>query len=84
MKDIQQDESIEYRWSFTPKMLMQTKTVHAMPNLSLVPYQTDAGVYTCYANTTSNFTIESQGVKTTLTVLREYKHIFVFHATFLS
>ena len=72
-KDVREDESINYRWTFSSSMQqLQTAKFHIEPNLRLVPHPSDDGVYTCYANTASGFTIESQGVNTTLTVLREY------------
>ena len=78
VEDVHQDENIVYRWSFTPSINQSAKPISAASNLSLVPHETDAGNYTCYANTSSKFTMESQGVTTTLTVLCKHKCIFCF------
>ena len=78
VEDVHEDENIVYRWTFTPSINELAKQVFTSSTLSLVPHETDAGNYTCYANTFSNFTIESQGVNTTLKILCEYKCMFCF------
>ena len=55
-------------------MHKEMETVHAGPNLILVPLESDAGNYTCYADTASGFTLQSEGVTTTLTVSCEHNH----------
>ena len=69
---LRDDKSIIYRWNFS-SIMQKPKTFHTNPILQLVPHPTDDGVYTCYANTDSTFTIESEGGSTALKILRKYK-----------
>ena len=73
LQDIYADDQIEYqyRWSFAPEIGKMNGMNFPGSDLTLVPHYNEAGNYTCYANTSSTYTIESQGNGTTINVLRK-------------
>ena len=69
LDDNQVDEQIVYRWNFTSLMIpLNGKN---FTETTLVPLLSDAGYYTCYANTNNKYTRESQGITTKIAVLRK-------------
>ena len=72
VKNITEEESIQYRWRFTSEMNETIDTTYYGSEVSLVPHFSQAGNYTCFANTSNMFTEESLGATITMNVSCKY------------